>query len=287
MYPSTSSELLRHSDLSKVNMYTIPISDSLSLRVYSDARPYNWKIANLQKGLILIFNGFEKVGEGTGFGFPVVVYADETYFSGTATVFVSECRNCTVVSKEFHMDRVSRKSFKHVKLQNRKARALLRYLADLYQKHQHLRSLLVESFFEKMGIKSNFVKTPSIGKVLISFTINKRFIHVKADFSLLDRKNPRKFFILNEQSSKFFRRYIDANHLELFDKQIGAWNLVQANWACITSINGKIGFKMWKSDGILRRGREFINNSLDWVGLDYEIDPRKTVFEYEIEILGG
>jgi len=63
--------------------------------------------------------------------------------------------------------------------------------------------------------------------------------------------------------------------------------LVQADWACITSINGKIGFKMWKSDGILRRGREFINNSLDWVGLDYEIDPRKTVFEYEIEILGG
>jgi hypothetical protein len=236
--------------------------------------------------LVFVYREQEKVGEGTGFGFPIAIYADETYFSSTATVHVSQRETCTVVCKEFHMNRVSRNNLKHVKLENRKARTLLRYMAELYQKHRRLRFLLVKSFFVKMGVESNFVKTPSVGKVIMSYIIGERLIHVRADFSLLNRENLRKIFILNEQSSRFFRRYVDANHSELFGRQIGAWDMVHSDWACIMSRDGKIGFKMWKADGILRRGREYVDNSLDWVGLDYEIDSKKTVFEYDIEILG-
>jgi hypothetical protein len=36
---------------------------------------------------------------------------------------------------------------------------------------------------------------------------------------------------------------------------------------------------------VLRRGREFLEGSLDWVGLDYEVNPRTDVFEYVIEVL--
>jgi hypothetical protein len=39
-------------------------------------------------------------------------------------------------------------------------------------------------------------------------------------------------------------------------------------------------------NSILRRGREFMKGSLDWVGLDYEVNPASAVFEYSIELLG-
>ncbi|HYA22380.1 MAG TPA: hypothetical protein VEG31_04350, partial [Thermoproteota archaeon] len=62
--------------------YTIPLRASLALRIYSDNRPHNLKIAELQKGLILVHDEEELVGEGSGFGVPVLLCSGETYFSG-------------------------------------------------------------------------------------------------------------------------------------------------------------------------------------------------------------
>jgi len=83
--PSINPLILRSdSEFSRVNKYTLPLSASLSLRIYSDTRPFSWKTADLQKGLIVVCNSKEMVGEGTGFGVPVLQYLDDTYFSGSA-----------------------------------------------------------------------------------------------------------------------------------------------------------------------------------------------------------
>jgi hypothetical protein len=82
----------------------------VSLRIYTSAEPRNLKIADLQKGLILVVNGTEAVGEGTGFGLSVLLYSDETYFSGSSRLYVSQRGDCCVVVKEFFMDRVARNS---------------------------------------------------------------------------------------------------------------------------------------------------------------------------------
>ena len=50
----------------RLNTHTCPISDAVSLRVYSSTEPHNSKIAYLQKGLILVIGGAEAVGEGAG-----------------------------------------------------------------------------------------------------------------------------------------------------------------------------------------------------------------------------
>ena len=60
--------------------HTFTMSDSLALRVYSNTNPQNMKIADLQKGLILLCNGTDVIGEGTGFGVPIAKYSDETSF---------------------------------------------------------------------------------------------------------------------------------------------------------------------------------------------------------------
>jgi hypothetical protein len=74
----------------------------------------------------------------------------------------------------------------------------------------------------------------------------------------------------------------------LTDGKIGAWDDIGAEWASLTVTGEDFGFRLWKKDGsVLRRGREFLEDSLDWVGLDYEISPKNTAFEYSIEILAS
>ena len=279
-----------NSNFKRLNMekYTVPLSKSIFLAVYSNTKPYNLKIATLQKGLILTYNGKERVGEGTGFGFPVLIYPKETFFSSTSTVSVAQTTESIKIRKEFYMDRAARNKLGNVHLENQKARAFIRYLTDFYQKNRRFRYLSLKAFFVRMGVESTFVKTDVVGKVAVTYDIRDWVINVRVEFHHLQKVRPKKVFVLNEQSASFFRKYSDAHNVSLVDKQIGAWDDVNPEWACFTDIQGQVGYRLWKVNGsVLRRGRETMNNRLDWAGLDYEVDPDSEAFEYRIEILGG
>lgn len=283
-----SSTTYPSSESTKINAYNIPVSDSLTLRIYSDTRPHNGKIADIQKGLILVNKGVETIGEGTGFGFPVLVHSGETYFSGVAHVYSFRQKNHMIIRKEFLMDRITRNRLRNVRLENRELRAVLRYLAGVYQRHKGLRSLTLKDVYTRIGVKSSFVKVPPLSKAIITYLISPGKVRIKADFSLIPRRNLQKIFMLNEQGAKSFRRYADSNGTKLADKQIGAWDTVDAERASMTDSLGVFGFGLRRMNhSILRRGREFLEGLLDWVGLDYEIDPKNTTFEYDIEILGA
>jgi hypothetical protein len=274
-------------EFAEVQECTVPVSDSLALRVYSDTRPHNGKIAELQKGLILIHKDRETVGEGTGFGLPVLICSDETYFSEKVQVYLAQQENASVVRKEFYMDKIARNQFRNVKMENPKLRVMLRYIAGLYQRRKGLRNLTLKDLYMKMGIQSNFVKTPPAGKIIVTYRINRGIVHVKADFNHLAKRNLQRIFMLNEQGAKFFRKYTDSDDIELTDKQIGAWNTIETEWASLMDMRGVFGFRLRKlENSILHRGQEFLEGSLDWVGLDYEVNPKNAVFEYDIEILG-
>jgi hypothetical protein len=73
----------------------------------------------------------------------------------------------------------------------------------------------------------------------------------------------------------------------LNDEEIGAWDDVTAQSAKIADKQERISFSLKRIEGtMLRRGREVAKGSLDWIGLDYELNPEDDPFEYEIEILG-
>lgn len=278
----------QESTFSEVDALTVPISDSSALRVYSDPKPHNWKISELQKGLIFVYKGVERVGEGTGFGLPVLVYEDETFFPGLSKVCAYRRHGCVVVRKEYMMDMIARNKFRNVKLENKSARSLSRYLADLYQKHRRLRFLSLKSLLMDLGIQSSFAKTTPAGRLVVTYSIGEDVIEINAEFGLLKRRGPCKVFMLNEQGSGFFRRYCDSSGAEFLDKHIGAWDIVRPEWACLTDSEGIVGFRLWKvENSVLRVGREFLEGCLDWVGLDYEVDPKSMVFKYKVEILGG
>jgi hypothetical protein len=272
---------------SPVDTHTVYVSNHAALRVYSDTRPRNWKIADLQKGLILIHDGTETVGEGTGFGLPVLVCSDETYFSGTSRVYLLQHRNRWIIRKEFTMDRLARDKFRNIMLENRTARAFLADLANAYQRHSRFRFLTLKKLTREMSIGTTFVEGVPLGIVVVTYTIDGQRIVVKADFKHLKSERIQRIFMLNEQGSRFFRQYIDSQEKKLTDGKIGAWDGIDAEWASLLDPQSGLGFRLWRKDNcVLRRGREFIESSLDWVGLDYEVIPNNGALEYTIEILG-
>jgi hypothetical protein len=109
---------------------------------------------------------------------------------------------------------------------------------------------------------------------------------VKACFQKLEKRGLKKTFMLNEQGTRFFRKYNDSLGMKLMDDKIGAWDLVGGEWACLKTLKGEIGFRLWNvNDAVLHRGREFLEGSLDWVGLDYEISRKNDAFMYVVEVL--
>jgi hypothetical protein len=98
----------------------------------------------------------------------------------------------------------------------------------------------------------------------------------------------QKIFILNEQGSRFFREYVDSQETKFNEGKIGAWDEIDAAWASLIDPQSGLGFRLGRVEGcVLRRGREYLRNSLDWVGLDYEVAPGNANLEYGIEILGA
>jgi hypothetical protein len=269
--------------------HTYSISDSVALRIHSDTKPQNMKIANLQKGVILLYKGAEVVGEGTGFGVPIVKYSDETFFSSSSFVQVHKHETYVIIRKLFLMDLIARDKFRNLKLENMKLRKKIDFISLLYQNHKRLAQfiLFTKGLLFRFGVESIFSRTASKGNVIVTYTIDRNRILVKLSFSQLDRNNLQKIFVLNEQGAHFFRKYSDSEGLKLNDEEIGAWAVVTAQSAKIADAQDRIGFSLKNVEGtVLQRGREVVKGTLDWIGLDYELNPEDDQFEYEIEIFG-
>lgn len=273
----------------EIGEHTFLMTDSIGFRVYSDAKPNIWRTADLQKGLILVYNGKEEVGEGTGFGVPVIMTSGETYFSGSARVYLRETRQSVFIKKEYCMDLLARNAYRNVRLENSRLRSMLKRVSELYQRNRRWRSaiLTLKEIAMKIGVDSSFVKTVSIGRVVVSYKIYQNRILVEADFTHVKQLRLEKIFMMNEQGTEFFKRYLDSSGERLADEQIGAWDQVTTDWAEIMNSKCNIGFRLRRIEGsLLRVGREFQDGHLDWVGLDYQVEPRNKTFRYEIEILG-
>jgi len=274
----------------KARECTIPISRFLSLRLYPDNRPCNRFIAGLQKGLVFVYQGKEMIGEGTGFGVPIVRYGDKTYFPGSATMQIFQRNGSTVATKDYALNMVSEKTFGGAKIDNRLMHRLARLQEAIYQKHRQLSPIMLRSWHmsNRIGVRINFVQRKPIGDVLVTYQVDSQIVHVKADFRLTEKNRLQRIFLLNEQGARFFRKYYDSNNTVLFDEEIGAWEKVEADWACVSDKGREAGFRLWTvKDSILHRGREFLAGSLDWIGLDYEAGPDRTNFGYEIETFGS
>jgi hypothetical protein len=279
---SSGNETMR-----SVTEFTAELSKSVALRVYSNTRPYNLKIAGLQKGLVFVHEGAEQVGEGGGFGLPILIYQDETYFSGLSAVSAGRKGSVTWIQKAYLMDHVNRTKFKNVSLHSAKARIVMKQLAALYRKNKFLQFLALRELSLSLGVESVYLKKAPVGRLVVNYEIAGQTVNVTVDCSQINRKGLEKIVVLNEQSANFFRIYQDSNETQTIDGQIPSWERVTSEWACLMNPDRRIGYRLWDiENGLLHRGRETLPNFLDWAGLDYEFLPQKDFFEYKIQLLG-
>ena len=268
--------------------WTTPISQTLCLRLYADTKPHNQLTSNLQKGIILVSKGTELVGEGIGLGAPAVSYANRTYFSGLSSMTFNRTYDTSTATKEFTLNLTSERTFKNTHVETRAIRRIRRHFDQLYKNHKHLRLIMFENLLRQVGIKKEFIPTEPVGKATVTYTIKSPIIKVKAKFTLLPKIGVHKIYLLNEQSSLHFGKYYDSDGLELVNEDIGAWEKVNAKWACMHSTEDKVGFRLWElHDATLHRGSEFLDRVFDWAGLDYEARPEKRLLEYNIELVGS
>lgn len=78
------------------------------------------------------------------------------------------------------------------------------------------------------------------------------------------------------------------NNIHIKDREASAKKYIKERFGDRSmDLHGKVGFRLRKiENNILCIGQEFLGGYLDWIGLDYDINPKKNIFEYEIEILG-
>jgi len=275
--------------------WIVKLNDDLSLLAYQDSKPNNvGETRELQKGLILTSSGKELNEEGVGFGVPVALFSDKPYFSKSAQLLVNDTGKETILLKRFKMNCIYTKGWRQKVLTDHSLHSFFYFFQKkieiAYHNHRNFQKMMrhITKLQNYLGIKTCFLEVKPRGEITLSYKISSNRIGVKVDLRRLQKRNCKKVFILNEQGASFFRKYFDSLGLELFDDNIGVWDSVQADWACISDLKGKLSFRLKQFPELkMYRGREHLEGLLSWAGLAYELKPSKRVFYYEIDLKNG
>lgn len=269
--------------------FTLKLSERTALRIYPDTRPHCLEISTLHKGLIIVYDGYERVEEGAGFGVPIIKY-DKTHFPSSAECFLEKARNGNAIVKSFEMDAVAKKKVgKKAYLDDSLYRFFRRQFERFYLgKNSSALGFLLNKLMEfrkYAGVETEFVRVKSKGKVKVKYEIFDRRIQVEVDFADLEMTGCREILLLNEQGASFFTKYSDSQGLSLSEEQISGWKLVTAKRASLSNQTETLKFTLTnQKPAYLFRGREKTKNRFCWSGLSYSLSPAQTKFAYEIQI---
>jgi hypothetical protein len=228
----------------------LPLSKDREVRLYAGTRPHTGKVARLQKGLVLVVGGQERIEEGFGFGLPLVEVGGQAYLSRSASVELA---------------------------------------GNTLRKHYQMDTIDTPSGF----LRRKYEPVPSIGTVVVSYTVTAGTIEVAVDLSGLQAAWDR-VFMMNEQGARFFTRYEEPG-MSVEGDAFGKWQPTTAAQGCIVAHDRSVRFCVRTPEPITRYyGRERYLQyywvgmySLSWAGIDLELEPPLSAFEYDILVEGS
>ena len=271
-------------DVSNSKRMELSWVNGFSFKLYENTQPWNKEIQEIQKGLLLVHNGVELVGEGGGFGLPLAIYKDKTVFPGTARVSTVSDKK---IIKEFVFNRISRKVIRRISIPDILVKKIETVFNIIYLKSGASRRLFDEliRFRRIVGVKTEFKEIRSRGRVTVIYELcDEDSIHITLLFglSMFELLN---LVVLNEQGAEYFKIFQDSNDLSLTGMEIGAWKRVTAEESYFVYPDKNISFRLQnRDDAELFRGWEMVHESHSWAGLDYSFKPRKK-FEYKIKFI--
>jgi hypothetical protein len=232
---------------------TVPLQDELALRLYSDTRPHVGKVASLQKGVALVYQGEELIEEGFGFGLPIVQVGDVAYLSRHATADLVQDENRVTLVKTYTIDVADRPT---------------RFLRIKYEDVEPL------------------------GTVVFRYTlVEPSTIEVTVDFTGLAVDWDRAY-VMNEQGAINFPVYQDSDGDLWHGDEVGIWRATEAPFGCWVHREGALRFCVATEPGRRTFvGRERYNQYrwtgiyyLSWSGIDVEIDPPVDRYRYTLHV---
>ena len=266
---------------------TVKVGNRISFRLYRDTQPHCLEISPLQKGLILLLSSNELVDEGIGFGVPLVMYEDKTYFSSSADVPQLRGNN-NVLIKSFVLDTISRKRVGKVSYINDNLYSFLRRIFEKgYLNCKKLFPLfnLIMALRKTLNVQTDFMKATPRGTVTVTYTCLPDSVHVHVDFIKLKREGCKQILLLNEQGATFFRKYSDTTGLSFSDYNIRAWAMVKAEEASLSDIAELLSFTLRRvKSAQLFRGWERTRGRFSWAGLSYSLPADSSSFDYVIKL---
>lgn len=239
---------------------TASLQEGLEVRLYADPRPHTGKVARLQKGLILVQDGKERIEEGFGFGLPLIEVGGQAYLSRVASV---EQAGDTLV-KRYEMDTIDTPSG---------------FLRRKYEPVSPIGTVVVS-----YTLVSSTTETVREGNWPTSR------IQVAADFSGLTVPW-NQAYLMNEQGARFFTRYEEPG-LAVEDQEFGKWQPTTAPRGCIVAGDRSIQFCVETQEEVEKYyGRERYNQfywvgmyALSWAGIDLELKAPLESFEYWVDV---
>ncbi len=274
--------------LERGGVFSFDVGNGISFRLYADNRPRNLEIAALQKGMVLLADGEELIEEGAGFGVPIAMYSDHTYFSRTAQIHVhKQTQDAGVVSKIYLLDAISRKQMHGAFIDDGFYSLVHKTFERAYLHRQRLRPVFdrVMQLRKTLGMQTQFVKMAPRGRVTITYYCSAGSVRVHVDLSAVNKKHCREILLLNEQGATFFRKFFCTDRTLQVDRQIGAWRKVTAKQASFSNLKGSVSFTLENVAGAeLFSGREKVKDRFSWAGMTYALDPSLQSFDYAVKV---
>ncbi|MCW4029252.1 MAG: hypothetical protein NWE92_06360 [Candidatus Bathyarchaeota archaeon] len=236
----------------------------------------------------MVYRGVELVEEGAGFGVPVVKYADKTFFSSKAAVFLEQQdAKETIIRKVFSLNVVSEKQLKGMFINNAVYRVFHRAFEVSYLNQKKSSSLFnyVMMLRKTLGIKTCFVEASSQGEITVTYHLEPGNIKINADVSSVEQKGCREIIFLNEQGADFFVNFQDGEGSHQDDSTVGGWSKVTSGRGCFSTVDFGLSFAMSQREGAqFFCGRERVQNRFAWAGMAYVLSPQTSAFDYEIKL---
>lgn len=261
--------------------------------LYNDSRPRTGRSSPIQKGLVpgLETSDAELCEEGVGFGLPILQYARDFYFPGSADTTGEGKIPAGTWRKRFRFDLIERTEERESKsvrpfswvgrrLWNRIYKSglgemILRTVGPPELRSRHLLRVTY----------SRFAHVQDRGWASSTYTLDpdEGFVKVAVDLGSIRPSGLQRVYISNEMGGHVFTYYLDGSGLRLVRDSITGWSEIHAKWAVLYAPSINLGFRIDFPQGVSAfRGRETFSVHTSWSGVILSVPPSVNAVEYRV-----
>jgi hypothetical protein len=267
----------------------------LEYYLYNDSRPHSGISSPVQKGLVpgLQNSDARLCEEGLGFGVPILQYARDFYFPGSAETTEEGKLSAGVYQKCFQynlIERTQKPSERSVRPFSWVAHRVYNRIYKSSVGHTAISIFAPPNLKAWYGIKlpvSKLLRVRDRGWSCTTYALDpaEGTVKVTAELDRFSREGLQQVYVSNEMGGHLFTHYFDSRGLRLRGEEIGGWSRINAKWVIMHAPGIGLGFRIDIPPGIAAfRGRETFSKDVSWSGVIFSVSPSVRTIEYGVRL---